>query len=91
MGRQLFSRDEATLLVKAAMAVGKNHEVPLMMMTATAASAATTSGAITTRGLRSGLGSGSRSKNSRSHFKLILYFFRNSCPLTKFHPNRAKK
>ena len=60
------------------------------MMTATAASAATTSAA-TASGLGSGLGSGSWSKNSRSHFKLILCcFLPNSCPHTKFHPNRTK-
>ena len=45
------------LPLKAAIAVGINRKVPLMM-TATAASAATTSGANTTSGLGSGLGKG---------------------------------
>ena len=36
-------------------------------------------------------GPSSESKNSRSHFKLILCcFLPNSCPHTKFHPNRTK-
>ena len=45
--------------VKAALEVGKNHEVLLMMMRTLAPSAATASDATTTSGLGSGLGSGS--------------------------------
>ena len=63
--------------VKAAIAVGINHRVSLMMT----ASAATPSGDNTT----SGLGSAvvwvvAVSKNSRSHFKLILCCFSPMLP-----------
>ncbi len=76
--------------VKAALAVGKNHKVLLMMMWAFAPSAVTVSDATTTSGLGCDLGSGSQSKNSRSYLKLILCCFFCSCPHTKFHPNRTK-
>ena len=45
-----------------------------MMMRAFAPSAATASDATITSGLGSGLSSGSESKNSRSHLKLIVCF-----------------
>ena len=77
--------------VKAALAVGKNHNVLLMMMGAFPPSAATASDATTTSGFGSSLGSGSQSKHSRSYLKLILCcFLPNSCPHTKFHPNWTK-
>ena len=62
------------------------------MMSAFALSAATASdAATTTRGLGSGLDSGSWWKNCHSYLKLIpCCFLPNSCPHTKFHPNRTK-
>ena len=62
-----------------------------MMMRAFAPFAATASDA-TMSGLGSGLSSGSQLQNSRSYLKLILCcFLPNSCPHTKFHPNRTQK
>merc|ERR1712163_83417 len=79
------------LPVKAALAVGKNHNVLLMMMRAFPPSVATASDANTTSGFGSGLGSGGQSKNRRSYLKLMLCcFLLNSCPHAKFHPNWTK-
>ena len=62
-----------------------------MMMRVFAPSAATASDAKTTSSLSSGLASVGQSRNSRSYLKLILCcFLPNSCPYTKFHPNRTK-
>ena len=58
------------LTLKVALAVGK--KVMLMMMRATTTIASDTT---ITCSLGSGLGCGSWSKNSRSHFKLILCCF----------------
>jgi len=74
-----------------ALAVGKKLKVLLMMMRAFAPSAANASDATTTSDLGSGLSSGSQSRNSRSYLKLIVCcFLSNSCPHTKFNPNRTK-
>ena len=54
-------------------------------------SAATASDATNTSGLGSGFSSGSQSNSSRSYLKLIICcFLPNSCPHTKFYPNRTK-
>ena len=58
------------LPVKAALAVGKNHNVLLMIMRAFPPSAATASSG--SSGFGCGLGSGNQSKNRRSYLKLIL-------------------
>ena len=64
------------------MVVPVKAALALALASAATASDATASGATT---------SGSQSKNSRSYLKLILCcFLPNSCPYTKFHPNRAK-
>ena len=54
-------------------------------------SAATASDATTTSGFGSGLASVGQSRNSLRNLELILCcFLPNSCPHTKFHPNRTK-
>ena len=59
----------------------KNRKVLLMMMWALEPSAATAFDTTTT----------SQSKSSCSYLQLILWCFSpNSCPHTKFHPNRTK-
>ena len=79
------------LPVKAALSVGKNCIVLLMMMRAFAPSAATASDATTTSGLGGGLGSRRQTKNRLSYLKIILcYFLPYICPHIKFHPNRTK-
>ena len=61
------------------------------MMWAFNPSAATASDATNTSGLGSGFSSGSQSNSSRSYLKLIICcFLPNSCPHTKFYPNRTK-
>ncbi len=93
MKKRTKDQSVTTIPVKAALAVGKNHKVLLIMTRATAASTVTASDATATSGLGSGLGSGSsQSKNSRSCLKLVLcWFLPNSCPHTKFHISRTEK
>ena len=84
--------NQPVITIKVALAVGKNHNVLLMIIRVLVSSVATASDASPTSGLGSTFGSALQSETSPSYLKLFLCFFflPNSCPHTKFHPNRTK-